>query len=216
MDAQRPHPDLNRALVATLELEVAAEALPVLAPLLQRGVFVRISRGAALRSFLGQDLELEPGFVEQRISTIFLNGKPLDNLDARLRDGDVLALSAALPGLVGATMRRGGVVAKLRSNISHREEAHQDEDSPAGVILVKLFNTLIPALGPRFLARGVLVERDTLKETLQKAAFWERCLRATLEGEGVATSLPGGFPWPEPATWIDLKVSAAARCRRQE
>ena len=36
--------------------------------------------------------------------------------------GDTLALSAAMPGLVGATMRRGGYFAGLRANISHRDQ----------------------------------------------------------------------------------------------
>lgn len=211
MDPQRPHPDLNSALVANLELDLGAAALPVFAPLLQQGVFVRILRGATVESFLCLDLALAADFVEQRISTIFLNGKPVDTLEARLRDGDVLALSAAMPGLVGATMRRGGVVAKLRSNISHREAARQEEGGPAGVILVKLFNTLIPALGLRLLERGVLVERDTLKDTLQKGDFGDHCPRATLRGEEVAISPPGGFPWPEAETWIDLRVGRAAR-----
>jgi hypothetical protein len=216
MDPQRPQPDMNSASVATLELDLGAAALTVFGPLLQQGVFVSILQGATVRSFLCLDLALAADFVEERISTIFLNGKPVDTLEARLRDGDVLALSAAMPGLVGATMRRGGVVAKLRSNISHREAAHHEEGGPAGIILVKLFNTLIPALGLRLLERGVLVERDTLKETLQKGDFWDHCPRATLRGQEVAISPPGGFPWPEPETWIDLRVGRAARRCHQE
>ena len=204
-----PHLPPNDDLVATLELELAGDNLQVFAPLLQRGVFTRIARGATVRSFLCQDLELDADFVEHRISTIFLNGKPVDALNARLRQGDTLALSAAMPGLVGATMRRGGVVATLRSNITHREEERQEERDLGGIILVKLFNTLIPALGPLLLKRGVLVEQDTLKNLLQRADFWERCQRVVLKGEEVAPWQGGRFPWPEAETWIDLRVGSA-------
>ncbi len=203
-----PQLPLNTALVANLEIDLAGYDLQVFTPLLQRGVFIRIDPGATVRSFLCQALELATNFVEQRISTIFLNGRPVDSLEAKMRHGDTLALSAAMPGLVGATMRRGGMVATLRSNISHREEDRLEEEGPEGFILVKLFNTLIPALGPLLLKRGVLVGRDILKDLLQDADFWERCPRVTLAGEQVLSPRGGDFPWLESETWIDLRIGS--------
>ncbi len=203
-----PHLPLDTAQVANLELDVAGYDWPVFTPLLQRGVFFRIARGATIRTLLCQDLELTEDFVERRISTIFLNGKPVDTLEAKLRPGNVLALSAAMPGLVGATMRRGGVVAALRSNISHRDE-HPDEGHLEGIIQVKLFNILIPVLGPVLLKRGMLVRQDILKDLLQGSDFWEHCHRVTLNGERVVPARGGGFPWPEAETWINLSVGSA-------
>ena len=201
---------LNPALVATLELLLAGDDFRVFASLMQRGVFIRLARRATLWSLLCQDLELEAGFVEQRISTIFLNGRPVDTLEAKLRQGDILALSAAMPGLVGATMRRGGLVATLRSNISHREEGGREEGGREGIILVKLFNTLIPVLGPLLLKRGVLVERDALNDYFRIPGFGERCQRVILNGEEVDPAQAGGLSWPAAATWIDLIVVTAA------
>ena len=106
-------------------------------------------------------------------------------------------------------MRRGGVVASLRSNISHREEERPEEGDVEGFILVKLFNTLIPVLGPLVLKRGVLVGRDILKDLLQGSDFWEHCHWVTLNGERVVPAQGGGFPWPEAETWIDLSVGSA-------
>jgi hypothetical protein len=204
-----PQLPLNIALVANLELDLVEHDWKVFTPLLQRGVFIRIDQGATVQSFLCRDLELTPDFVEQCISTIFLNGRPVDSLEAKLRHGDSLALSAAMPGLVGATMRRGGMVATLRSNISHREEERQEEGGLEGFILVKLFNTLIPSLGPLLLKRGVLVRRDILKDLLPDSDFWERCPRVTLAGEQVVSPRGGGFPWPAAETWIDLRIGSA-------
>ena len=201
-----PKIPLNAALVAVLELKMAGDDIQVFVPLLQTGVLMHIARGATIRSFLCQTLGIDPDFVEQRISTIFLNGRPVDNLEAKLRQGYTLALSAAMPGLVGATMRRGGVVATLRSNISHREEGRRDEEDLEGIILVKLFNTLIPELGPVLLKRGVLVEWDTLKDFLRVPGFWERCQGVTLNGEEIDPAQGSGLPWPAAATWIELRV----------
>jgi hypothetical protein len=203
-----PHLPLNSALVASMELELTGHDVQAFTPLLQRGVFIRIDPGTTVRSFLCQALELTPDFVEQSISTIFLNGRPVDSLEAKLKHGDTLALSAAMPGLVGATMRRGGMVAKLRCNISHREEERREEGGREGFILVKLFNTLIPALGPLLLKRGVLVRRDILKDLLQGPDLWEHCRRVTLAGKQIV-SPRGGFPWPEAETWIDLRIGDA-------
>jgi hypothetical protein len=205
-----PQIPLNTALVANLELDLIEYDVQVFTPLMQRGVFMRIDQGVSLRSFLCQALGLATDFVEGSISTIFLNGRPVDNLEVKLRHGDILALSAAMPGLVGATMRRGGRVATLRSNISHREEDRLEEGDVEGFILVKLFNTLIPALGPLLLQRGVLVGRDILKDLLQDPDFWERCPRVTLAGEQVVSSGDAGFPWPEAEIWIDLRIGSAS------
>jgi hypothetical protein len=205
-----PQLPLNTALVANLELDLTEYDVQVFTPLMQRGVFMRIDQGATLRNFLCQALGLATDFVEGSISTIFLNGRPVDSLEVKLRHGDILALSAAMPGLVGATMRRGGMVATLRSNISHREEDRLEEGDVEGFILVKLFNTLIPALGPLLLQRGVLVRRDILKDLLQDPDFWERCRRVRLAGEQIVSSGDAGFPWPEAEIWIDLRIGSAS------
>jgi hypothetical protein len=96
-------------------------------------------------------------YVRERITTIFLDGKAVDDIDnAHLREGSTLALSAAMPGLVGATMRRGGYYAALRSAITHTET----DVAVAGqitTIRIKLFNLLLPELGPELLRRGIMI-----------------------------------------------------------
>jgi hypothetical protein len=204
-----PHLPLDSALIANLELDPAAFDLQVFTPLLQGGVVMRLAQGIAVGGFLGLTLGLAADFVEQNISTIFLNGKPVDSLEARLRPGDTLALSAAMPGLVGATLRRGGAVATLRSNISHREEEPLEEEALEGFILVKLFNTLIAALGPLLLKRGVLVRRDILKDILQDPEVWRSCPQVKVTGGEAVSPRVAGLPGPEGEIWIDLKIGRA-------
>jgi hypothetical protein len=128
--------------------------------LLQSGVTVPVRTGASVLSFLTDQLGIEPREVEARITTVFLDGKVVDALDAAaLQDGSRLALSAALPGLVGATMRRSGTYSAMRSEITWAAPGvDQGELGAAGTIQLKLFNLLIDALGPAVLRHGVVLD----------------------------------------------------------
>lgn len=151
-----------------LVLALADADMGLIAPVMQSGFQVRVPTGVSLRHLFTCQWGLSEDFIESRISTIFVNGKPADDLDRTVvRDGITLALSSAMPGLVGATMRRGGVVAAFRSGITHKESAAEKE-SGTGAITVKLFNLLIPELGPLFLAQGVFIEANRLPEPLRQ------------------------------------------------
>jgi hypothetical protein len=121
--------------------------------LLQEGVRLKTRVGVSIQAFLEQDLGLSPEFVREKIKTVFLDGKPVDDYNrAFLKDNAVLSLSGALPGLVGATLRAGGFFAGLRSGITYRESDHHAVQQE-GVITVKIFNTLLKELGPIFLKK---------------------------------------------------------------
>lgn len=144
---------------AAVTLKIQATDAAAFLPLFQEGVGVRIVDGVSLQDLLCRQWALNPEYVAGRISTLFLNGRPVDDIEtARIRAGATLALSGAMPGLIGATMRRGGVLAPFRSGITHHAE--DDRGGAAGRpgrITLKLFNLLIPEIGPHFLARGVEV-----------------------------------------------------------
>ena len=87
--------------------------------LLQQGLRIETPVGGSVQDFLVQQLGLNPEVIDGKIQTIFLNGKAVDDPgQAFLTDGASLALSGALPGLVGATMRRGGFYSTLRNSIT--------------------------------------------------------------------------------------------------
>ena len=89
--------------------------------LLQRGVRLRRRVGCSVEVFLKDELGVGPGTIE-KIQSIILDGKAVDDIgSAVIHDGSTLALSAALPGLVGATLRRGGRYASFRSGITYHE-----------------------------------------------------------------------------------------------
>ena len=132
--------------------------------LFQQGVGVTIEAGTSLEDLLCCQWQIDRAYVMNRISTLFLDGKPVDDLPtAVVRDGATLALSGAMPGLIGATMRRGGVLASFRSGITYCP-ADETSQSGSGRITLKLFNLLIDELGPGFLARGIWVPHRRLAE----------------------------------------------------
>lgn len=148
--------------MARCEVTLGRAELGRFGALLQQGIAVR-ARARSLAGFLVEDLGLARDYVRNRITTVFLDGEVVDDLEAAtLRDGSRLALSAAMPGLVGATLRRGGPYAAMRAEITRARAQRQDAAAGGAVIQVKLFNMLIAEVGPVLLERGVLLERAVL------------------------------------------------------
>lgn len=149
--AARPDQDTPLATV-----ELPAGGMGRLAPLFQQGIRVRVAAGTSVRDFLVDGLGVDPEYVRSRITTVFLNGSVVDDMDtARLHEGSRLALSAAMPGLVGATLRKGGYYAAMRAAITlTAERGPATGDGTVVQVSVKLFNLLIGELGPALLAHG--------------------------------------------------------------
>lgn len=158
----------NPALIF-LRVTEPEKVLPAFTPFLQRGFFVQIAAGCSLQTLLCVHFELDSTYVEQRIKTIFLNGVPVDDPAAVfVENGATLALSGALPGLAGATLRRGSPLAGLRSSGSRPDKAYAPSVKP-GFVQVKIFNLLIPELGPNFLRRGIFLPRKDWEDFFRKA-----------------------------------------------
>jgi len=156
--------------------------------ILQQGFALKVRVGCTVEELLRQQLGLNPEYLKERIQTIFLDGHPIDEVtSAYVLSGSTIALSAALPGLAGATLRKGGYYAPLRSHISYKG-ANDMEANHDGIIFFKLFNLSLKDLGPLFLAKGVLVGGKSLSEFFraQPGDFWEDCRVAEMDGEWIA------------------------------
>ena len=150
-----------------ISLQMSADQLHAFFPILQKGVTVPATVGCTLRSLLCDQLAIPADYLTDRITTIFIDNHPLDDLDRTIvQDGSRVTLSAAMPGLVGATMRRGGFYAALRQGISNVTDSGAAKDA-CGEIRLKLFNLLLAEIGPLVLARGVILEQCELADLLQ-------------------------------------------------
>ena len=162
------------------------------------GVGVAVRAGCSLKDLLCGQFQLDESYVDRRITTIFLDGKPVDAVgSARIREGSTLALSAAMPGLAGAILRRGSALAPLRANLSREDGEKSEGPERDGVITVKLFNLLAPELAPGFLRRGVLLPAAGAEAFLRRRppAFWDDCREILLDGKriGPDTLKRGGW-----------------------
>jgi hypothetical protein len=150
----------------SLELQLAPEMLRIFFPLLQSGIDVEVELGCSIQKLLTEQFGIASDYVSGRITTIFLNSKAVDKAGTALvPDGAVLALSGAMPGLVGATMRSGGFYAAMRGAMTYRNE-REIPVGQRGTITIKLFNLLLEELGPRLLLHGCLLRADRWREFL--------------------------------------------------
>jgi len=155
-------------------------------PLLRSGFTWPFERGRSLREIL-----LEAGIpeeaIESRLQTVFINGSPVDSLDDPVFGPEArLALSAAMPGLFGASMRRAGYYAGLRESISclAAGRAGSSESGLQGRLFIRLLNFTATEMGPYFLCRGVGLQAGQLAELLSElpAGFWSACKTARAGG----------------------------------
>ena len=177
--------EMNRAdagAAGRLRITVPADRVPCFFPLLQQGFALGVPVGMPIRELLHDSFGLTDEYIEERIQTVFLDGKPVDDIDtALIRDGATLALAPAMPGLMGAMLRRGGYYSPMRSGITHRANA-----APQGIgegrIVMKLFGMALRELGPKLLERGIEVNAGDLAQIIRKLP--EDCLEgvASLDG----------------------------------
>jgi hypothetical protein len=162
--------------------------VPYFRPIFQAGFLFRCQVGQNIADFLFRQLSLKKEFVEERISTVFLDGQCVDDISsAVLNDNCVVAFSSALPGLVGATLRRSGFYACLRDAITYQKE-DVPVDTGQGTITIKLFNLLMDGLGPVFLRQGIIMGRSAVISFFQarKEDFWKEIRDVYLEGASIA------------------------------
>ncbi|WP_028324806.1 hypothetical protein [Desulfatirhabdium butyrativorans] len=151
-----------------LQLELTSKDLSFLSPLWQLGVEMDVRTGTTIRDILCRQVGIDDAYLDERIQTLFLNGKAIDDPDkAMVADKSTIALSAAMPGLAGATLRKGGSYASFRKAITDAACAVAADAHQQGTITLKLFNFIAQELAPILLRYGVKVEADALLAALK-------------------------------------------------
>jgi hypothetical protein len=193
----------NKSLI----LELGPDWIPGVSRLFQDGVMVETRLGYSVQAFLLEQLGLSLEYVQGRIQTIMLNGKVVDDpATAAIHPGAILSLSAAMPGLLGATLRTGSYYAAMRSQISWKGVAPTAGDKE-GTFLLKLFNLLINEVGPRLLRRGVWVHAEDLASLLVEQTRWlqDKGARAIVDGSGVDLERLSHTTWGNGPVFLKLR-----------
>jgi hypothetical protein len=192
--------------ITNLYLSLQDNLIPNFFPLLQQGFMVKAQVDCTIKTLLCQQLGLNPEYLETRIQTIFLDGRPVDDVNsATVMEGSTLALSAAMPGLVGATLRKGSYYASMRSQISYREMA-PSKSPHKGIILLKLFNLILKELGPIFLKKGVWINGKNISDffTRQSDDFWTGCKAANVDGKKIDLDKLLDIAWADKHVFLQL------------
>ena len=195
---------------AMLKLTVEADQVPGFFQFLQKGVRVEANTGCSVKRFLCDQLHMNPDYIEERVQTCFLDGKAVDDIEsAMIRQGSTLTLSGAMPGLLGATLRKGSYYASMRNQISHKEERDVC-DSGDGYVILKLFNLIIREVGPDLLMRGVWIEGKDLEDFFknQDDLFWSKCREILLNDEKIEEDQLAGMGYGEEAVFLQVRVDS--------
>ena len=194
-----------------ISLLVKPELLTIFSKLAERGYRVSVQTGCSLKELLCNQLGIAEEYLEKRIQTIFLNAKAIDDLDATMvTDGSTLALSGAMPGLVGVTMRRGGFYASLRSQISHEKNLSASHRGD-GQIVIKLFNLVLKELAPGFLQQGIRTSAKDLQDLLNRHLneLKTGCISAELDGEPVEINSLLEPDWDDKTVFLKVRSEKA-------
>ncbi len=192
---------------AKLVITVQEKRIPKFVALLRAGFRVKAQVGCSIKELLCGQLGLARDYYNTRLQTLFLNSKPVDDPDAaQVMDGSTLALSAAMPGLAGATLRKGGHYSRMRGSITHSENSQAGTGTTRWVTL-KLFNLILKEMGPHFLNQGVWLNSTVIRAFFQDQAG---CLDADIQGvewngQPIGPQDILSIAWPK--GWVFLKIT---------
>ncbi len=195
--------------ISRISLTVKPDRMSFFSSLLGQGFIFKARAGLSVRNLLCRQIGMGDDFLDQRIQTIFLDGKVVDNVDtAIIRQGSTLALSAAMPGLAGATLRRGGAYAAMRSQISHKNNT-VDGSAETGTVMLKLFNLVALELGPVLLKQGIWVSGKIIENFFRKTPdfFWNGCLNAEIDGISQDVRKISRMEWKQQQVFLKLETS---------
>ena len=178
-------------------LQVSPQLIPLFFQLLGQGFRVNVQTDATVKDLLCRQLGIGEDYLAQRIQTIFLNAKVVDDVDSALvAEESTLALSGAMPGLVGAILRSGGYYAAMRNQLSHVQGEPASQAQSAEITL-KLMNIVAKELGPIFLQKGIRLKSQILREFVARRTddLKAGCRACELDGQPVEFTSLSGIDW---------------------
>jgi hypothetical protein len=202
---------INDKACDRLSVSVRAELVPIFFQLLGQGFKVNVQTGGSVKELLCNQLGIDEDYLSERIQTIFLNYKVVDDVNSAIvTEGSVLALSGAMPGLVGAMLRSGGYYAAMRSQISH-EKNKPTSRLKKGKITLKLWNLVVKELGPTFLQNGILLEGEALQEFIERRLddLKIKCLAVELNDKPVEIDSFRKVDWKTKLVFLQVKSEQA-------
>lgn len=190
----------------SLSLHIQMRNPAVLTTLLGQGVRLNITTGRNLRQVLVEQIGFEPDYLQNRLQTIFVNARPIDDVEQVIIEPDaVIALSAAMPGLVGAVLRRGGYLSAMRRGISQDAHASNAPNELQGFITLKLFNTVAREKGAAILQKGIWLTGEETGDLISQiiANHGDRITEIRRDDAPISADRLLSCSWPH--EWVVLR-----------
>ncbi len=174
------------------------------------GVGIKTFAGTPLTALLCDQLGIAMSYIEERVQTVFINYRAVDRLDAIIiQPSMIIALSAAMPGLAGATLRKGGMLAGFREGISHDPKSSTPVDGEEETIItLKLFNQVAEDLTPHLLEVGIWVQGRILQEALLHSELVAEIEEDSIQWNAKHLTIAQFKEILWPADWILLQVTS--------
>ena len=198
---------MNNTSSTNVSLTLEKTLIPIFYQLLSKGFIIHTRTGCTIKELLCGQLGIKDDYLEERIQTIFLDDKIVDDVNsAVIREGSILALSAAMPGVLGATLRKGGRYAPMRRQISHDKDITSDLHKK-GEVTIKLFNLIVRELGPLFLKQGIWINGEDFYDITAKndVVFMAGCKKAIKDGNDIVPEKLMEVKWRVKQVLLQIK-----------
>jgi hypothetical protein len=198
---------LNNTFSINICLTLEKTIIPIFYQLLSQGFVIHAQLGCTIKELLCGQFGIKDDYLEERIQTIFLDNKTVDDVNsAVIQEGSTLALSAAMPGVLGATLRKGGQYAPMRSQISHVKDITSDLHKK-GEVTIKLFNLIARELGPLFLERGIRVKGEDFYDIAARNEnnFMTGCKQAIKDDNNIEPEKLMEVEWKGKQVFLQIK-----------
>ena len=190
-----------------LSLTLNERLIPLFYQLLGHGFSMVVQTGISVKELLCDQLGINENYLEERIKSIFLNGKVVDDVNTVIVEDDAtMALSGAMPGLVGAILRTGGYYAPMRGQISY-DKSSGESQLKKGKVTLKLWNLVVKELGPIFLQRGVFIQKKELQSFIQRnrETLMTGCRSAEMTGKAITPDQLQDLDYKSDAVYLQVK-----------
>ena len=198
---------MNNTSSTNVSLTLEKTLIPIFYQLLSKGVTIHARTGCTIKDLLCGQIGIQDDYLEERIQTIFLDNKTVDDVDSSvIGKGSILALSSAMPGLLGATLRKGGWYAPMRRQISHDKDVASDT-LIKGEVTIKLFNLIVREIGPLFLEHGVCVKGEDFFDIVARNenVFMVGCKKTVKDGNDTVPEKLMEVEWEDKQVLLQIK-----------
>ncbi len=170
-----------------IKITVPKDKLFLFTTLLQYGIQIKCPAGKSIAVFLEEIPTFTEEYIVEVVQTIFLDGDPADDLETVFdKEEQTLALSASMPGLAGAILRRNSFHSALRGHTTKVNDLNFDFEEC--IVTLKLFNSIAQDKGPVLLDGGIFMDsKKILKFFNIRSTLIEKALYIETDNSKITT-----------------------------